>query len=236
MPDRLQNALDAVLRLQSPEVREIGSLAFLLVLTTSLVAGIVVAGLYRHFYGREQTGSEMHRAFPLLAITITAIFICIQFSLPLSLGLLGALSIVRFRTPVKEPQEIGFLMVVIASSLACATFNFTFLVMILGVVVVGLLALDRLPGTFAGGRGGGLVMLSVPAADFSRQRDAIFGLLSQAAPKGRLESLSEDSDEVVLTYSFRALQPTAAAKLQDRLRETASPSRIAISYDRGTPL
>ena len=36
----------------------------------------------------------------------------------MSLGLLGALSIVRFRTPIKEPEEIGFLMVVIATSLA----------------------------------------------------------------------------------------------------------------------
>jgi len=236
MPDRLQNALDVLLKLQSPEVREIGPLAFLVVLVTSLVAGIVVAALYRHFYGREQTGSEMHRAFPLLAITITAIFICIQFSLPLSLGLLGALSIVRFRTPIKEPQEIGFLMVVIATSLACATFNFTFLAMILGVVVVALLALDHLPGAFAGTRSGGLVMLSLPAADFARQRDEIFGLLSSAAPKGRIESLSEDSNEVVLTYSFRSLAPVVAARLQDRLRETASPSHVAISYDRGAPL
>ena len=70
-----------------------------------------------NFYGRRATGSEIHRAFPLIAIAVTAIFICIQFSLPLSLGLLGALSIVRFRTPIKEPEEIGFLMVVIATSL-----------------------------------------------------------------------------------------------------------------------
>ncbi len=41
-----------------------------------------------------------------MGLSITAIFICIQFSLPLSLGLLGALSIVRFRTPVKELRAI----------------------------------------------------------------------------------------------------------------------------------
>jgi len=31
--------------------------------------------------------------------------------------LLGALSIVRFRTPIKEPEEIGFIMLVVASAL-----------------------------------------------------------------------------------------------------------------------
>src|SRR5215210_7968246 len=103
----------------------IGSLVLLLVI--SLASAYVVGWLYSRFYGGRATGSQIHRAFPLLGISITAIFICVQFSLALSLGLLGALSIVRFRTPIKEPEEIAFLMVVIAASIACATFNLLFL-------------------------------------------------------------------------------------------------------------
>ena len=99
----------------------LGGLLFLMVL--SLASSLFIAWLYRYFYASRATGSEVHRAFPLLGISVTAIFIAIQFSLPLSLGLLGALSIVRFRTPIKEPEEIGFIMLVIAASLACATFK-----------------------------------------------------------------------------------------------------------------
>src|SRR5690606_32141568 len=100
-----------------------------------------IARLYRHFYSGRSTGSQIHRAFPLLSVSITSIFITIQFSLPLSLGLLGALSIVRFRTPIKEPEEIGFLMLVIAASISCATFNFVFLGIVLLTAIVGLILL-----------------------------------------------------------------------------------------------
>ena len=52
-----------------------------------------------------------------MAPSITALFISIQFSLPLSLGLLGALSIIRFRTPVKEAEELVYLFIAIAIGL-----------------------------------------------------------------------------------------------------------------------
>ena len=106
----------------------------------SLLSSLFIAYLYVHFYSNRATGSQVHRAFPLLGISITAIFVTIQFSLPLSLGLLGALSIVRFRTPIKEPEEIGFIMLVIAASIATATFKLAFV----GIMfVVALVALVR---------------------------------------------------------------------------------------------
>ena len=61
----------------------------------SLISSFLVSFLYVRFYGSRATGSQIHRSFLLIGPSITAIFIAIQFSLPLSLGLLGALSIVR---------------------------------------------------------------------------------------------------------------------------------------------
>jgi len=58
-------------------------------MAVSLLSSLFVAYLYVHFYSSRATGSQIHRAFPLLGISITAIFVTIQFSLPLSLGLLG---------------------------------------------------------------------------------------------------------------------------------------------------
>ena len=78
------------------------------------------------------------RARPLLALSTSAIFVTVQFSLPLSLGLLGALTLVRFRVPVKEPEEIGFVMLVVAASLAVAAFKIAFLGIILGAAVSAL--------------------------------------------------------------------------------------------------
>ena len=53
-----------------------------------------------------------------LAIITTLVITVIKFSLALSLGLVGALSIVRFRAAIKEPEELVYLFLVISIGLA----------------------------------------------------------------------------------------------------------------------
>ena len=105
----------------------------------SVAASAVVVRIYNRFYLYRELGVQIERSFMLFALTITGIFIGIQFSLPLSLGLLGALSIIRFRVPVKDPEEVAYLMIIIASSILSATFNF--------ILVVVLVAVAYLVGT-----------------------------------------------------------------------------------------
>ena len=85
---------------------------------------LVVYFMYQLFYGSRHIGAGVHRMFLVGGPAITVLFLGIQTSIPLSLGLLGALSFVRFRTPVKDPAEIGFLLLLIASSIGAATGNF----------------------------------------------------------------------------------------------------------------
>ena len=49
---------------------------------------------------------------PLITLVITKV---ISGNIALSLGMIGALSIVRFRNPVKDPRDVAFLFVTIAS-------------------------------------------------------------------------------------------------------------------------
>ena len=53
----------------------------------------------------------------LIALTTTLVISIVKSSLALSLGLVGALAIVRFRTAIKEPEELNYLFVSIASGL-----------------------------------------------------------------------------------------------------------------------
>jgi len=121
MNDRLESLVKALTGFGSQRMEDIGVAGFVFVMVVALVSSIFIAHLYRYFYSGRSAGSQIHRAFPLLGISVTAIFVTIQFSLPLSLGLLGALSIVRFRTPIKEPEEIGFLMLMMFDELARRT-------------------------------------------------------------------------------------------------------------------
>ena len=59
---------------------------------------------------------EFAQVFPFILLTTVLIISVVKSSLALSLGLVGALSIVRFRTPIKEPEELAYLFVAIAMS------------------------------------------------------------------------------------------------------------------------
>ncbi len=117
-----------------------------MLIVASIIAALLISHLYLRFFDANSTGSRIHRAFPLIGPAVTTIFLTVQFSLPLSLGLLGALSIVRFRTPIKEPEEIGFILLVIACSISIATFNLIFAGALYIIVFVLLTLLKRVPG------------------------------------------------------------------------------------------
>jgi hypothetical protein len=209
---------------------DITPLEFAILLAASALAAIAAARLYVRFYAHRASGSDVHRAFPLLGIAITAIFVCIQFSLPLSLGLLGALSIVRFRTPIKEPEEIGFLMIVISTSLACATGRLVFVAVVLAMAVVALLVQEWARPIFLAGADSGVVVASFSAGRWSEEREEFFSLLRQAAKRGALEAVAAQEERVTVTWRFRGLPPESAAALERRLAERLRPESLSIVY------
>jgi hypothetical protein len=206
---------------------------FLALLALSALAAFAVAALYSRFYAHRATGSDIHRSFPLLGVAITTIFICIQFSLPLSLGLLGALSIVRFRTPIKEPEEIGFLMVVIATSLACATGRLTYLGLVLVAAVAVLLAQELLRPVFRRRSESGLVVATFAEGDYEQRREALFAALAGAARRGGLESLSVLDQRVTVTWRFQGMRDREAPALERLLAEKARPESVSIVFASG---
>lgn len=210
----------------------IGELPFLLILILAVAAAVFISFLYLKFYSSRATGSDIYRAFPLLGLSVTAIFVCIQFSLPLSLGLLGALSIVRFRTPIKEPEEIGFIMLVIASALACATANLYFLAIILLVALLTLVVRQMAPSSLQGPSNQGSLVVSIPDEQFEDRGSVVIAFLEKELSRPRLESITRDENETVLAMSFKSGKASELVALEAALRKIVKPSHFAILYDR----
>jgi uncharacterized membrane protein YhiD involved in acid resistance len=82
------------------------------------LVGIYLRALYQRFGGSMSNRENLANIFPVLtAITVVMIFV-VKSSLALSLGLVGALSIVRFRTAIKTPEELVYLFLCIGVGLA----------------------------------------------------------------------------------------------------------------------
>ncbi len=94
------------------------SLTFLLVnLVIGMALSVVLRWHFTRFGSTLSNREEFAQVLPFLLLTTILIITVVKSSLALSLGLVGALSIVRFRTPIKEPEELAYLFIAIAMGL-----------------------------------------------------------------------------------------------------------------------
>jgi hypothetical protein len=124
--------------LQSLQPTQFNVTEIIVALGLSLIASVAIYLVYQIFYASNNIGAGVDRTFILAGPAITALFLGIQTSIPLSLGLLGALSFVRFRTPIKDPAEIGYLLVLIATSIGAATQAYIIAVILFVTILVAL--------------------------------------------------------------------------------------------------
>jgi len=86
-------------------------------LAIGLLLAIVVRWHFLRFGSTLSNRDELGGVLPFVLMTTILIISVVKSSLALSLGLVGALSIVRFRTPIKEPEELAYLFISIAIGL-----------------------------------------------------------------------------------------------------------------------
>ena len=82
-----------------------------------LVLGQLLAWHYQRFAPVLSNKRKFARVFVFIAATTMLVITVVKSSLALSLGLVGALSIIRFRTPIKEPEELAYLFLSIGLGL-----------------------------------------------------------------------------------------------------------------------
>jgi len=87
----------------------------------NLLCAFVISLLIKFHYKKYSTTltnrDDFSNLFPFITLTVVLVIYIVKSSLALSLGLVGALSIVRFRTPIKEPEELAYLFICIAAGL-----------------------------------------------------------------------------------------------------------------------
>ncbi|MBN2463968.1 MAG: DUF4956 domain-containing protein [Dehalococcoidia bacterium] len=193
----------------------------------SLVASVVTYLMYQLFYGSRHIGAGVHRTFILGGPAITALFLGIQTSIPLGLGLLGALSFVRFRTPVKDPAEIGFLLLLIASSIGAATNNFivTTILFVIAFLSLGVQWLTRNRFTsFSRSH----LMISVDQPSFKDLEAGLSAFLKERLRGLRLETMSVLDDRVNLHYQHRRQTRFDWTAFTNDLKQLAGPAKLEV--------
>ena len=92
-------------------------LSFTLMMIGAWILGYIVALHYEKHFPHISRSQSMGKTIFTIAVITFLIISVVKSSLALSLGLVGALSIIRFRTPIKEPFELSYLFMAIAIGL-----------------------------------------------------------------------------------------------------------------------
>ena len=95
----------------------IGSYEFFINIMIAALLSLVVGWVYSKYGNSLSNRKQFSKNFVLISMTTMFVITIVKSSLALSLGLVGALSIVRFRAAIKEPEELGFLFLAIAIGL-----------------------------------------------------------------------------------------------------------------------
>jgi hypothetical protein len=123
-------------------VSEISLFGLALNIMCSAVLCSILAWVYVKYGTTLSNRTTLAKTFLLVGVTTTLIITIVKSSLALSLGLVGALSIVRFRAAIKEPEELGYLFLTIAIGLGFGADQRS-VTLIAFFMIVGLILLFR---------------------------------------------------------------------------------------------
>ncbi|MEG6501500.1 MULTISPECIES: DUF4956 domain-containing protein [unclassified Desulfovibrio] len=164
-------------------------------MAVALGCGLAIYLLYRFFY-RGIVYNENFGVLILIVSGITAfIIITIGTNFVLSLGMVGALSIVRFRAPIKDPLDVGFLYWSIAAGLTAGAR--LYMVAIFGTAVIGLVYIAM---TFVH-RDSRTFLLILRYAPEAEERVSV--LLQKMKCKLKNKSVSRGATELTLEVKVR---------------------------------
>lgn len=200
-------------------------------LGVSFACGFVISLLYRYTYKGSSYSPTFVRALIFMAMITAIVMLAIGNNLARAFGLVGAMSIIRFRTAVKDPQDIVFVFFALATGLAAGVGMF--MVALVGTGVIGsVVALTS--GTDFGvvNRNSFLLQLSYDAPQQNGQ-NAYVPVLEKYCKKHDLVNAKAASrgDELNLTFFVRLRRDEDLETFTRELGRTDHVRHVNVFFD-----
>jgi len=204
-------------------IRSFSALDMAIAMLISFVLGLFIFFVYKKTY----TGVMYSAGFgvSLIAMTMitTLIILAVTSNIILSLGMVGALSIVRFRTAIKEPLDIAFLFWAIAAGI----------VMGAGLIplgVFGSLFIGIILVLFVNKKSVDTPYILVVSSDGEQQEDEILAQITQNVKRKALKAKSVSDSGMELTLELRLKD--SSTKFVGAVRQIPGVRNVAlVSYN-----
>ena len=168
----------------------------LLALGLSFVLGLFIFLIYKKTYQGVMYSDSFGVSLIAMSMITSLVIIAVTSNVVLSLGMVGALSIVRFRTAIKEPMDIAFLFWAIAVGIVLGAGLIP--LAIIGSVIIGIIIV-----IFSTRKIGDTPYILVISCENKETENKAYGLIKTEARKCLLKSKSVNKSGIELTYEVR---------------------------------
>ena len=168
----------------------------------SVICAYIIKLIYLRFAKTINNKENFSDIFVLLALTTTIVITVVKFSLALSLGLVGALSIVRFRAAIKEPEELVYLFLIIGIGLAAGSNQYQ-VALTLTVVAFLIIYFENKFRKKKYSYNAEILNIEIQNKDFDKYNDIIKKLIQSEKIEIELKNLNKQDDKIYITYLIR---------------------------------
>lgn len=172
-------------------------------LTLAFLLGLFIFLVYKRSYSGVMYSASFGVTLIALTLITTVLILAVTSNVILSLGMVGALSIVRFRTAIKEPMDIAFLFWSIAVGIVLAAG-------LLPLAVLGSLFIGVVLLVFSSRKSGESPYILVIHCGGSSEEAAVRALVETRVRRMNLKSKSVSPGQVELNYEVRLRDGDAA--------------------------
>lgn len=172
------------------------------ILVTLFVTAILALYIFCVYYlATKKTfySKTFNISLALISVITASIILAMQSNLVISLGMVGALSIVRFRTAIKDPMDLMFLFWAISVGIITGAQMFKIAILASLILTIGLFLLELTP------QGKANVLLLVNAKDLAAEKE-IIQVLGEYAKYSKIKSRNLTKDGVDLIIDLKTKQ------------------------------
>jgi hypothetical protein len=212
-------------------VAPVTSYALMVALAASTVLNIAIAKLYAMTHGGYSYSKSFLQAIVLVGVTVALIMVIIGSDIARAFALVGAMSIVRFRTPVKDARDLIFLFAAIAVGMACGV-QFHIFAVIFTAFLFAIVLGFHYWGFGELSANGYVVKLKIEGT----ARDRVSDLLGELCQRFSVVSVNrtdpnEETEEVI--YEVELKRGVTYSGLVQRLNQAVSPQSINVLVGEG---
>jgi hypothetical protein len=195
-------------------IGDTSSTEFLINIFITIILSYVLGLIYAKHGSSLSNRKKLKQTFVLMAVTVMIVITIVKSSLALSLGLVGALSIVRFRTAIKEPEELVYFFIAIAIGLGMGA-NQRLLTLV-GVAIIAMYIIIQNINSEKQEVLQNLIVTVSNTSNSELNEKEIIGVLKKYCSRIDLRRLDEANSTTELSFSaeFKSLENILEAKTE----------------------